>query len=154
MHALTDIAQKMCKTKTKKKIRTTTNKQTSRSYRDRKWVSRFPWVYLAGYGVKSSPVGHQLTGQKSKSVQKKAHLFILFYFFLTPVASLSLSLNLLPFEFASRSYSTPHKTAVIASLCHIQHHTRWQSLFLCINLSFNKMAVFAPFGYIERHTRW
>ena len=51
-------------------------------------------------------------------------------------ASLSSSLHVLLSEFASRSYSTPHKTAVIASLCHIQHHTRWPSLFLSINLNF------------------
>ena len=38
--------------------------------------------------------------------------------------SLSSSLHILPSEFASRLYSTSHKTAVIASLCHIQHHTQ------------------------------
>ena len=50
-------------------------------------------------------------------------------------ASLSSSLHIPPSEFASRSYSTPHKREVIASLCHIQHHARWQSLSLCINLT-------------------
>ena len=50
-------------------------------------------------------------------------------------ASLASSLHMLPSEFASRSYSIPHKTAVIASLCHVQHHTRWQSLSFCINLT-------------------
>ena len=134
MHAPTDFAQKVCK----KKTRTTTNtdKQTTLgSSRDRKWISRFPWIYLVGYGAKSSPAGQKPTGQKSKSVQKPTYYFFFkLSYFAVPTyytwASLSSSLHVLPPEFASWSYSTPHKTAVIASLCQIQYHSRWQFVSL------------------------
>ena len=120
---------------------TNTNKQTSGPCRDRRWVSCFPWIYLAGYGGKSSPAGHEPTGQKLKSVQKPTYFVVaavnLSYVAIPacyPWASLSLSFRILP----SRSHSTPHKTAMIASLCHIQRRTRWQSLSLCTNLTFKK----------------
>ena len=142
MHALTDIAQKVCKKKTKQgQPPTQTNKRRVLVETDNNSVV---WAYLAMYGGKSSPEGHEPAGQKSKSVQKPTYCWVFLCFFPLKVAipayytwiPLSLSIHVLPSEFASRSYSTPHKTAVIASLCHIQHHTRWQSLSLCINLTF------------------
>ena len=141
------VSLKKCARKNKQKQ--TQNNQTSGSCRDRKWVSSFLWIYLTGYGDKSPPAEHEPTGQKPKSVQKPTDWSFFFsfislmspfvnrsYLYIDTWASLQSSLHMLPLEFATRSYSTPHKTAVFAPLCHIQHHTRWQSLSLCNNLIF------------------
>ena len=158
MHALKAIAEKVCKKKTPPKQSNVGF--LSRQKMNQSFVS-FGY-YLAGYGGKSPPAEHEPTGQKPKSVQKPTDFFFSLSLSLAFIcyvvirayytwASLSSSLHTLPSELTSRPYSTPHKTAVFASLCHIQHHTRWQSLplshthrhstvrqclYLCTNLTF------------------
>ena len=107
MHALTDIAQKVCK---KNKTRTTTNTNKRRVLVETENNS-VVWTYLAMYGGKSSPEGHEPAGQKSKSVQKPTYCCFFCVFFPLKVAipayytwiPLSLSIHVLPSEFASRS---------------------------------------------------
>ena len=65
MHALKRYPWKSVQEKT-----TTQTNQTSGSCRDRKKVSCFLWIYLAGYEDNSSPVEHEPTGQKPKSTHQ------------------------------------------------------------------------------------
>ena len=146
MHDLTDIAQKVCKKKQGQQPR-------------QKWVSRFPWIYLAGYGGKSSPAGHEPTGQKSKSLQKPPTVFLksvlhrhfcLLHLGIPLIISsrastwVCISVVLIATQDSdcpSVSYSAPPE---MAEFC-----------FLSVSTSAShKMAVFGSFGHTEHHTRW
>ena len=140
MHALTDIAQKVYKKKQGQHPTQTNNRRVLVETENGSVVSLgyiWPGIGAKAHRPNTSPPDRNRNQYKSPPTN-----FCLFYLCYVAIAayytwaSLSLSLHILPSEFASRSYSTPHKTAVTASLCHTQHHTRWQSVPLCINLTF------------------
>ena len=155
MHALTDIAQKVCK----KKTRTATNitKQTSGSCRDRSRVSRFPWIYLAGYGGKSSPAGHEPTGQKSKSVQKpKKKSLLCRHSYLLPLGiRLIISSHISILVCISVVFNATQDGSNCLSVSYSAPPEMAEFCFLSVSTSAShKMAVFGSFGHTEHHTRW